>query len=380
MTTNFPTQIPAPRNSSTELLRAPRKAKAPRVGRPQGRFTQHRRIDKLRELLEAAPRGLTLEELSATLRMTQRSVRRYLRELDGVTELESIAISPGSAHLWRIKPSERGRSVPLRRSQAYAILAMRRALEVLRGSALFDEVDLALNAIEQVAKTPFRASGKAEISGERGLESRFFWLPPVSRSYASRGEDLDELFRAVADLRVIRYRPRTRAGEPRADRIVFHPYALVLHKGSIVALGAKSAGRTGVPAKTRSDEEVDVVSFETMTEIRASETEHFELPPGFDVADYVHGEFGVGTKASKARVIIEFDARVADEIRAKKLHRDQKLATSPDGRVRVSLPLVNVDAILGWTLAFGDAARVVEPPEIVSRIAGILERARDRYR
>jgi len=28
-------------------------------GRPSGRFTQHRRIDKLRELLEKNPRGIT---------------------------------------------------------------------------------------------------------------------------------------------------------------------------------------------------------------------------------------------------------------------------------------------------------------------------------
>lgn len=352
------------------------KVRGPKVGRPEGRFTQHRRIDKLRELLEGEPRGLTLEELSRMLRVTQRSVRRYLLELDGTSNpakfelLESIETTPGGAHLWRIRPGERGRTVSLRRAQAYAILATRRALDILKGSALFDEVDLALGHIEKVAQTPFRTQGRAQISGEQGLEGRFFWLPPTSRSYAQRGEDLDELFRAVADLRVLRFRPRTAAGAPRAERVVFHPYAMVVHKGSIVVLGVRS--------HTQAASDAEVVPIEAMTEIRSSETEHFELPGSFDVTHYVHGEFGLG-KPSKVRALVEFDARVADEIRSKKLHRDQRVAVSADGRLRLSVPLVNVDAFIGWVLSFGDAATVVEPPEVARQVAEILQRAAARY-
>jgi len=361
---------------TTQLPGRNAKPRPPKVGRPEGRFTQHRRLDKLRELLESEPRGLTLEELARMLRVTQRSVRRYLLELDGTTDpgkfelLESIETTPGGAHLWRIRPGERGRTVSLRRAQAYAILATRRALDILKGSALFDEVDLALGHVEKVAQTPFRAQGRAQISGEQGLEGRFFWLPPPSRSYASRGEDMDELFRAVADLRVLRFRPRTPAGAARAERVVFHPYAMVVHKGSIVSLGVRSQARAPTDA--------EVVPFEAMTELRSSETEYFELPASFDVTHYVHGEFGLG-KPSKVRALVEFDARVADEIRSKRLHRDQRVAMSADGRLRLSVPLVNVDSFIAWVLSFGDAATVVEPPEVARQVAAILDRAAARY-
>ena len=352
------------------------KARVPKVGRPEGRFTQHRRLDRLREILEREPRGLTLEELSRMLRVTQRSVRRYLLELDATADpgkqglLESIETTPGGAHVWRIRPGERGRAVSLRRAQAYALLATRRALDILEGSALFDEVDLALGHIETVAQTPFRTQGRAQISGEQGLEGRFFWLPPPSRTYRARGEDMDELFRAVADLRELRFRPRTPAGTARAEPVVFHPYAMVVHKGSIVCLGVRG------DARTRTD--VEVIPFEAMAELRSSETAHFELPASFDVATYVHGEFGLG-KPTKVRALVEFDARIADEIRAKKLHRDQRVAMSADGRLRLSVPLVNVDAFIGWVLSFGDAATVVEPPELARQVASILERAAQRY-
>lgn len=352
------------------------KPRATKVGRPEGRFTQHRRIDKLRELLESEPRGLTLEQLARMLQVTQRSVRRYLLEMDGTTDptkyelLESIETTPGGAHLWRIRPGERGRAVSLRRAQAYAILATRRALDILKGSALFDEADLALGQIEKVAQTPFRTQGRAHISGEQGLEARFFWLPPASRSYAARGEDMDEVFRAVADLRVLRWRPRTPPGAQRAERIVFHPYAMVVHKGALVVLGARSQGRA--------TSEAEVVPFEAMTEIRASETEHFELPASFDVTQYVHGEFGLA-RPSKVRAIVEFDARIADEIRSKKVHRDQRFASGPEGRLRLSVPLVDVDAFVSWVLSFGDAATVVEPVDVAQHVAGILQRASARY-
>jgi predicted DNA-binding transcriptional regulator YafY len=352
------------------------KPRTTRVGRPTGKFTQHRRLDKLRELLESEPRGLTLDELARMLRVTERSVRRYLRELDGTKDkdnfdlLESIPTAPGAAHRWRIKPGERGRAVLIRRAQAYALLATRRALDVLKGSALFDEADLALGHIAKVAQTPFR-SAAGEISGEQGLEGRFFWNPAPARSYATRGEDLDEVFRAVADLRVMRYRPRTRGSDAKAERVVFHPYAMVVHDGAIVVLGVRSHIRMADGA--------EVVPLESMTEIRASETEHFELPDTFDVSSYVHGAFGLG-RPGKARALVEFDARVADDIRARKWSRDQRIATSPDGRLRLSVPLVNVESFIAWVLSFGDAARVVEPVEVANELADRLTRAAERYR
>jgi predicted DNA-binding transcriptional regulator YafY len=336
-----------------------------KVGRPSGAFTQRRRYDQIRTLLENAPRGLTLYELAATLRITPRSVRRYLGELDRLTQLECVATEPGGANLWRIKPSERGRSVALRRAQAYAILAARGPLEILRGSALHDEIDLALGQIAKIAQTPFRTSGKTEISGERRLEDRFFVLPPTARSYAPRGEDVDELFRAVADLRVLRYRPR---GNPRGERVAFHAYAMVVHKGTILVLGSRTLGR-----------DVDVVPLDAMTEVRSSETEHFELPEELDLAQYVHGEFGVARPA-RGRFVVEFDARVADEIRARRVHPQQKIYTAPDGRVRLSAPYVGREAVLPWILSWGDAAHVVEPPELARDAGEVLERAARRYR
>jgi len=59
-------------------------------GRPKGKFTQHRRLDKLLELLERHPRGLSLYDLAGALSVTVRSMRRYLKEVEREYELESV--------------------------------------------------------------------------------------------------------------------------------------------------------------------------------------------------------------------------------------------------------------------------------------------------
>jgi predicted DNA-binding transcriptional regulator YafY len=355
-------------------LRPIPKPRLARVGRPQGHFTQHRRLDKLRETLEQSPDGVMLEDLAHILHVTTRSVRRYLHELSLLVELESLPTGPGGAHLWRIKPSERGRSVALRRTQAYGLLAARRVFDVLRGSALYDELDVTMREVLQVARRPTRGAVKGEVPSDQRLEERFLYVPGPVRHYGDRAEELDDVFQAVADLRVLRFRHRASRGGGRGgadERVTAHPYAMVLHEGGVSCVARHvEAG------------EVKVFAFERMIEARASDGEHFAIPDGFDVTEYVHGALGVhppARAAKPARVVVEFDAQAADQARAARFHPTQKVATAPDGRARVSFLAADLDAARAWVLGFGAAARVVEPPELARAVAEELRRALSRY-
>ncbi len=364
-------------------LRPIPRPKVPRVGRPTGKFTQHRRLDVLKEKLEAHAGGLSLEELAAMLRITTRSVRRYLRELALVTELESIEVRRGGAHLWRIKPSERGRTVALRRTQAYALLAARRVFDPMRGSALFDEIDVVLRQVEQVAHRPaVRTAVRGEAASDARLEERFAYVPPSPRAYANRGEDVDELFQAVAELRWLRFRYREGAadagrdgkgdGRDRGARITAHPYALVLHGGAIACV-ARDVDRA--VART--------FLFDRMSDLEASTGERFELPADFEIADWLQGDFGVGRAPRTVKLLVEFELRAAEWVRARRVHPSQKLAVAADGRVRASLSLPESAEVLerarSWLLGFGAAVRVIEPRELADDIALELRRAADRY-
>jgi predicted DNA-binding transcriptional regulator YafY len=352
--------------------------KAPSAGRSPGKFTQSRRLDLLREQLETHAGGFTLEDLAAMLKVSTRSVRRYLSELELVTELEGIEIAPGAEKLWRIKPSERGRAVTLRRAQAYGLLAARRVFEVLKGSALFDEIDLALRQVEQVAHRPAtRPGARGDVAPDATrLEDRFAYVPAVPRAYANRAEDVDAAFQAVADMTVLRFRYREREREPgdsaRGARVTTHPYALVLHGGAITCI-ARDVER----AVTRA------FLFDRMSELLTNEQQRFELPADFSLDEWLHGDFGVGRAPKSLKVMVEFDARVADAVRARKVHPSQRLASAPDGRLRASLAIPASDEVVArvraWVLGFGSAAHLLEPKELADEVALELRRAASRY-
>jgi predicted DNA-binding transcriptional regulator YafY len=332
----------------------PKKARGP--GRPSGRFTQHRRIQGMRELLEAHGQGATIEELAAVMRVSPRSVKRYLRDLKDQLGLESVPTVPGGPNRWRIKPSERGRAVTLRRTQAYLLLAARKAFEPLRGSALFDELDVAHRQLLQMAERPLRAAHTVDIQQNARLEERVVVVPYPARSYVANGGDLDEIFRAAAELRVVRFRFG-------AERVRACPYVIALHNGCVhcVALDVGAGAIRAFP----------------LDGIReaATEADRFELPADFDPERLVLGAFGPVPDEDGRRAVIEFDARVADEVRSRRHHPDQRVATSRDGRLRLAMPVGDRLALVRWVLGFGSAARVIEPDDVRELVRDELREA-----
>ena len=87
----------------------------------------------------------------------------------------------------------------------------------------------------------------------------------------------------------------------------------------------------------------------------------------------------MGPASPLHRVLIEFDRNVADEIRSRKIHPSQKIATAADGRVRLSVVVSELDKITRWILGFGMAACVIEPEALAQTIRSQLKLALNRY-
>ena len=164
----------------------------------------------------------------------------------------------------------------LRRTQAYALLAVRQAFDALRGSALFEELEIVRQQILQLARRPVRAGGGADIASDTRMEERFVHVPESART-ETRGGELDDVFRAVADLRVLTFRyvqPKlgasaraagaTRDASDRGTRTTAHPYAMVLYRGGVHCIGRDT--RTG---------QVEVYPLSRMRETEPSETARF---------------------------------------------------------------------------------------------------------
>jgi predicted DNA-binding transcriptional regulator YafY len=270
-------------------------------GRSIGNFTQHRRFDHLREMLERHPKGMTLYELAESLHVSPRTMRRYLKEVEREYELEPVRTKGGGQVLWRITAVDIPRKIELRRTQAFALLAARRVFEPLRGSALYDEINMAIGRLMTLAHRPGR--GPNAGSTDNHLEKRFLYLPFAPKMYESKTEELDDLFQAVADLRPLTLQYRS-VGRNKEETITIHPYALVMHRDAIYTVGLH-VGK----------EEVRTFLLDRMRATQCATTERFILPADFDIDDYFQGEFGIWRSPEKHRIVVDFDAQAVEYIR-----------------------------------------------------------------
>ena len=337
-------------------------------------LTPHRRIDRVKELLASHPRGVSLYHLAETLAVDPRTMRRYLKEIEREYELSPVRARGGGPCLWRIHPRELPRKVEMRRPQAYALLATRRMFDSLQGSALFDEIDMAVGKLRAFADRPGRGVN-AGLSNAR-LEERFVYLPRLARDYSDKSEELDELFLAVSELRPLSLRhprsrklwwdksrdERTRDEKGREEKVTIHPYALVLYQEGVYCVGF-------VPAR----DEIRTFALDRMRDVQALADERFDLPANFRVEEHFEGEFGVAVPKQPTKVVIELDAVAARGMRDIKVHPSQKTVTTPGGGLRITLNVDDALSLASYVLSLGSGAQVLEPEPLREHLRAELE-------
>lgn len=348
-----------------------------KLGRPKGHYTQYRRLAQLRELLENHPKGVSLAELARKLHVTDRSIRRYLRELEREVDLERTPDPDGLGGIVvRIPTRDLPRRVKLHRTQIYGLLMARRVFRMLDGT-IFEHV--LREAVDQLLSHVQRAPRRgAEIDPDTRLEDRFLYLPaaPMKPLAGDAADVVDTVLDACAQLRVcrIRYRkgPVAREGADATEELTVHPYAIVIYKDTIYVV-CFVVERNGIRT-LRADR---------IVEADADPLSHFALPEGFSVDKHFEGTFGVHSGETSTRVVVDFDARVADFVRTRRFPgedgKDATCETLPDGGVRLTMVVRSTTEVRSWVLSFGDTARLVEPVELAADLARELRAAAARY-
>ena len=335
----------------------------PKVGRPKGKLTQHKRLDRLRAALERTPGGVTLKDLARMANVTERSVRRYLLELKGTWDLEAVRMTPGGAALWRIKPSERGRSIQLRRAQALSVLGTTMALAELGDSAVAEDARSAQDQLRQIVDRPLRRSAR-ELSAERP-PLRFMVYNPVDRATKIRREVMDEVYAALVHGTEVALRM---ADGHKVESRRFAPWSMMAHEECMYLAGVWE----------HSDEPV-LLDLSRVSVARAAPDTPTKAPAERELQVFFHGIMGIYAPASFEMAIIEIDAEHTQTYRGVRIHPAQKVLRSKDGRMRITVPLVSQDKLLRWVLAQGGAAHVVAPPQLVLAAQSSLRRALSKY-
>jgi proteasome accessory factor B len=107
--------------------------------------------------------------------------------------------------------------------------------------------------------------------------------------------------------------------------------------------------------------------------------EKFTRPKRFSPDKYLEGSFGVLKGDEDYEIVIEFDAKGTDLIRARKWHPSQQLTELPDGCSQLRMRLSGLDEIERSVLNWGAHATVLRPQALAQRVRKTAQELVRRY-
>jgi len=212
---------------------------------------------------------------------------------------------------------------------------------------LTQEERLALSVAARMVRLDGTEAGVGAIIKLGGME-RGDGLEPLRADLGEGAEILGELFGAIGDRRKVRftYRGHIRPVEP---------YGMAHRRGHWYLVGNTADGERIYRIDRIDDLEV------------GSKADAFDKPKGFDIRKSVDSQPWEAGTDPEVKAEVRFDAEVAWWA-ARSLGLDE-----PKRELTATVAVVNREAFVGWVLSFGDAAEVIEPPELRKAVAERVE-------
>jgi len=325
-----------------------------RIGRKRDRLARLLSVASILYSKGSAEAGVAVSEIASLTGMTTRTVYRDIRALE-----EELDVPVFQAARGRYGIERKFFLPPLRLSTPEAVVLFVAARLIARWSDQYDAA--VVSAFTKLADTlpqPIarHVTGTMLAVGEHDRDE------PFTRSFSA-------VARGWAEGRVVEidYDPGT---APR-KRTRVRPYFLEPDAAlrSVYLIGH--------------DETADAMRTYKVERIRSATltTDRYEIPEDFDPDAWLANSWGIWSSdgTPTARIRVRFEERVAHRVREAVWHRSQALTDLPDGGVELAVTVAGIIEIQPWILSWGDAAEVLEPPELREAIAASMRRGAERY-
>ncbi|MEA2499172.1 MAG: proteasome accessory factor [Actinomycetota bacterium] len=159
---------------------------------------------------------------------------------------------------------------------------------------------------------------------------------------------LGPLYSALIDRAPVAFSYRAATGEEKKREL--EPYGLVHRKGNWYLVGR--------------DRDRDAIRAFKVSRIsgRIEKLEGgYEIPPGFDAKEHLSGEAWEIGPGEKETAVIRFDEPLRWWVEQNMTQLQRREAH--DGGLEVDVPFTNTDALISWTLGFGEEIEIVAPAE-----------------
>lgn len=318
----------------------------------------------LREIERARAAGVTIDELAAGNGVSTRTIRRDLQALEeaGFPIYDDRTRDDGRTR-WMINGQAfKGLTAGLTLSELCALHFSRTLLEALAGTPFRSELESAFGKLSATL-TPHMRQFLDQLPQVIATK------PDPNRRRSNGNAERQQVFVARALEATLHHREATltyhsRSSE-RTKKYTLHPYRLAYAQGGLYLL-----------AYVPDYGEVRTFAVERIEDISLLE-ERFTPIEELTGTAFPHS-LGVHS-GPPTRVEIEFDAAVADYLKAREWHESQAWRDLPDGGVAMTLHVCLDSALRSWVLSFGASARVIAPISFAREIAAQIEEAHARY-
>lgn len=319
------------------------------------------RLARLVHELRERPNGWSFEAIQEELRITERTLARYLeacrRELVDHRERPLLeVVRRGNGRYVRLAEAHASPA-----STDYEVLTLfftLRLARVLEGT-VFESVNKDL--WDKMLKTvPATARRRLE-----NADRKFYALAHLPKSYSHMEDELDLLLRSLInqDRLVIDYGGVV--GEGRTHD--FDPYSLVEHRGGLYLLGHSSHYRK--------------IVWLAVDRIRAVAPKldadgakiHFRYPKAFDPARHTNGMFGIVDGDSTRVELAIQNEETETYLRARQLHPTQRFFRGSDGRTHLEMKVRGTTELCNWIMSTSPWIEVLEPAALRQDIAKRLK-------
>lgn len=319
-----------------------------------GRNGQVSRVYCVLTLLEGAPHGLTVKELTdrACERGHKASERTVRRDLDALSAagfpLNVTGKSDDNAQRWALDRVARvNEHFVLTARELLALYLARGALTPLKDTPFYADLDSIFAKIDERL-----GARHHEHLDELSSELRF---EPGPRWGLGLDPDTLETVRSSCTNRQVlkvRYYSAS-AGTDRVRRL--GPHYLYFAKGSLFLV-----------AEDLDDSGIKIFSLARMKEAEMLDEQYAKEP--VDPEAYFKSSFGIyhGTEAVKVQV--EFSPKLAPYIKERRWHESQTVVSKAGGSILVTLEVAITPELVQWVLGFGPDAFVLSPPELAKKI------------